>query len=449
MVRTSACHAEGREFESRRSRHRLDATCGVLFYLYGNQMKNISAILLLTMYQVLSELIYLITYPIIVPILRSKGYIAAIRPKAPDSQGGILVHCASVGEINALKALVRQILDKYPEKQIHITTTTLTGLKIASQIDSRIRADLAVLDVYHLRQRQLKMINPSLILIMETEIWPNMLAWAAGKQVPVVFLNARMTDKTHIRYMRFSRLVRYLGRAIKEINCQTEDDKARFEDVFGIKAEYSGNLKYALNLTDYDRMTVRKQWGYLDSDLVICFGSSRPGEERLILQVFQELNRQYRGLKLIIAIRHPKRIKEVSELLSSMEYSLHSSGEEIKPIHIIDVLGHLNEAYAVCDLAIVGGSFYDFGGHNPLEPSYYSRAIIMGQYHNSCRDSVRQLSIRGGIKISKASKLETDVKYLLDDPQMRSQMGLAAKSVLEENSKSLDKHLDSIGRWIG
>jgi 3-deoxy-D-manno-octulosonic-acid transferase len=221
-------------------------------------------------------------------------------------------------------------LDKYPEKQIHITTTTLTGLKIASQIDSRIRADLAVLDVYHLRQRQLKMINPSLILIMETEIWPNMLAWAAGKQVPVVFLNARMTDKTHIRYMRFSRLVRYLGRAIKEINCQTEDDKARFEDVFGIKAEYSGNLKYALNLTDYDRMTVRKQWGYLDSDLVICFGSRRP-ENTLDPSVFQTLI-DNTGLKLIIS--HSIQADQRSSELLAYGVSLHSRGEEIKPIHI-------------------------------------------------------------------------------------------------------------------
>ncbi len=412
-------------------------------------MKNISAVLLLAVYQVLSELIYFVTYPILIFVLKSKGYTAAIRPKAPDSRGGILVHCASVGEINALKALLHSLLEKYPNKQIHITTTTLTGLKIASQIDSRIRADLAVLDVFHLRYRQLSMINPSLILIMETEIWPNMLAWATGKKVPVVFLNARMKEKTYRHYKKLGSLARHLARAIKEINCQTEEDRTRFEDVFGIKARYSGNLKYALVMADYDRKELRRQWGYLDSDLVICFGSSRPGEERLILQVFQKLSKQYRGLKLIIAIRHTKRIKEVSELLSSIEYSLHSGGEKVKQIHIIDVLGHLNEAYSLCDLAIVGGSFFDFGGHNPLEPAYYSRAIIMGTYHSSCRESVTQLGIRGGIKILKASELETGIVELMEDEAMRTQMGIAAKSVLEENSRSLDRHLDSIDRWIG
>lgn len=445
MVRTSACHAEGREFESRRSRHYIDAASGVFFY--GHTFMRYLSLTLLAIYDILVEMIVLLFSPIIIPILARYSYLRALFP-AKHPNADILFHCASVGEINALKPLIRTFISQHPKKRVHITCTTTNALKIARDLDPNIAASLSVLDTFCLRYRELSYIKPKLICVMETEIWINQLLLARLRGIPVIFLNARMSEATLRYYQILKPFLEIVKPTVKAILCQSEADRRRFDRVFGDLGRYAGNLKYALSLPDYDTALVKAKYDYKQGDTIIVMGSSRPGEEKLILDAYAHLRGRYPQLKLVIALRHPQRLREVQAILGDSVYSLESSGEKHEDIHIIDTIGVLTEAYSIADISIVGGSLYDFGGHNPLEPAYYGNAIIMGSYHSSCTDSVTKLLGAGAILISDANSLEADLEQLINDQEKRVAMGVAARGVLERYKESLQIHMKEIDKWI-
>lgn len=411
-------------------------------------MVTVINIALILLFELVTEILFVLFYPAMYPVLKFKKYLAAIRPQFNDSNKGILIHAASVGEINALRGLVMKLRQKYPVKQIVLTTTTVTGLRAASGIDPALQTGLSVLDVWHLRSRQLKQLNPGLICIMETEIWFNLLAWASIHRIPVVFLNARLSDKSLRRYRIFRSFLKLVASSVREIMCQSEADALRFRQLFSGGITNAGNLKFALELPQYDSLRIRQQWGYAQNDFILVWGSSRPGEEALIISILPELRQQIPNLKLILAPRHPQRLAEVLQVLPCDGYSLFSKGETAADIHIIDVIGQLDRAWSSCDLGIVGGSFFDFGGHNPLEPAFYQKALIMGPYHRSCLASVDLLKQENAICISSESSLAEDIIRLASDAGLRSDMGLAAKRVLSRNAESLEAHLSGLSRWI-
>jgi len=349
-----------------------------------------------------------------------------------------------MGEVSAIQPLILELCTKYPNKRICITTSTITGLKQAKNIHPKVIACLSALDVPHLRNKQLNQINPGLICIVETEIWPNLLAWAGTNAVPVLFLNARMSVRSLPRYLWLKPLLRHLEAPVEAIYAQSEADAQRYKQVFSKPVFVGGNLKYVKKLTDYNAAELRANRGYTDQDFILCWGSSRPGEEALLVALWPKLKAEIPNLKLIIAIRHPQRTPEVVALLTDYPYCLYSGGEQAKDILVIDTLGVLDKAYAICDLAVVGGSFYDFGGHNPLEPAYYSKPIIMGEFYSSCKDSVAKLIKADAIEICDANTLSDKIiKLFLAEP-LRKQMGEKAKKVLTENSHSLEIHLAAI-----
>lgn len=411
-------------------------------------MFTVFSFTLILILEIALELLFILLFPLIYPILKLKDYLPAIQPDFTSTHQGILIHAASVGEVNALQTLVQRLLQRYQDRQITLTTTTVTGLKAASGIDPKLQTGLSVLDLWHLRHKQLKQLDPSIICIMETEIWFNLLAFARIHKIPVVFMNARLSEKSLRRYRLFQPLLKMVSPAIKEIMAQSEADAVRFKQLFSSKVSLAGNLKFALDLPSYDPPEIRQSLAYSLTDFVLVWGSSRPGEEALILSILPELKNRIPGLKLIIALRHPQRLSEVLRLLPDQSYSLSSKHEPAGDIHVIDELGYLNQVWAICDLAIVGGSFFDFGGHNPLEPAFYSKAIIMGPYHSSCRDSVNLLNGQNAIRISDVEALAEDILKLAHDPELRARMGAAAKTVLDQNAMSLEKHLNGIAAWM-
>jgi 3-deoxy-D-manno-octulosonic-acid transferase len=399
---------------------------------------------LLTAFTIVLEAIFFLCYPFIYLLLRRKNYLDAIHVKGFNTNRGVLFHAASMGEVAAVKPLILELLKSQPDQELCITTSTTTGLNQAKAISPKVKAFLSTLDIPHLRNRQLNLINPSLICIVETEIWPNMLAWSSKNRIPIVFVNARMTERSLHRYLPLKSFLRFLGKEIHSIYAQSEADASRYKQLFSKPVFVAGNLKITTRLTDYNAIELRKSWGYGQDDLILCWGSSRPGEEALLISLWPQLKTEIPNLKLIIAIRHPQRLSEVLPLLTNSSYCLYSLAESGKDILIIDKLGVLDQAYAICDLAIVGGSFYDFGGHNPLEPAYYAKAIIMGNFYATCEDSVKKLLEAKGILISDANSLGDDIIRVLNDTALRCKMGEMAKKVLTENSHSLETHLYAI-----
>ncbi|HAN41724.1 MAG TPA: 3-deoxy-D-manno-octulosonic acid transferase, partial [Candidatus Cloacimonas sp.] len=228
-------------------------------------------------------------------------------------------------------------------------------------------------------------------------------------------------------------------------------DAQRFKQLFDVEIQVAGNLKYALSPQEYHFEETRRKWGFQLDDFIVCFGSSRPKEEALILDIMPQLLEIKPNLKLILAPRHPNRVAEVQKLCADYQSKLMSDNDfdsRQAQILIIDGLGYLNQAYSICDLALVGGSFYDFGGHNPMEPAYYGKAIIMGPYHSSCAESVEQLLAAEAIQISDANNILDTMRPLLEIDDRRLQMGQNARELLVSLRVSLDNHLNGVLEWI-
>lgn len=406
---------------------------------------------ILSVFNVLVEVVYRVCYPVLRFLLKRIDYDSALDATYEVEQEGIWIHAASLGEINAVRSFVLALVDHVPAKEITITTTTVNGLKAAKKLHPEIKAYLSVVDVPSLRAKQFEQIAPKLICIVETEIWPNMLLQAKKSNVPVLFLNARISEKTIRRLKPLKALLSHVGASIKLIMAKSEVDAHRFKQLFDVKIEVAGNLKYALSPQDYPFEETREKWGFQLDDFILCFGSSRPKEEALILDILPQLLEIKPNLKLILAPRHPNRVPEVQKLCADYETKLMSDNDfdsRKAKILIIDRLGFLNQAYSICDLALVGGSFYDFGGHNPMEPAYYGKAIIMGPYHSSCAESVEQLQAAEAIQISDANNLLDTMRPLIESDDRRLKMGRNAKELLVSLRVSLDNHLKGVLRWV-
>ena len=183
--------------------------------------------------------------------------------------------------------------------------------------------------------------------------------------------------------------------------------------------------------------------GYNDDDFILVWGSSRPGEEKLLEKIYPNLKAKIPNLKIIIAPRHLTRLTEIKTLLAKHNLSFYSEMKR-SDIMIIDEMGILILFYCIADLSVVGGSFYDFGGHNPLEPAFYGSPVIIGKFHSSCRGSVVKLLTNNAIIVSNRKRLEEDILDLHKNPKKREEIGREARKTVIENSDSLEKNISRL-----
>jgi len=345
----------------------------------------------------------------------------------PELRNTIWIHAASVGEVNAVKSLIIALLNKHVNKTIILSTMTITGLESAGQIHPKLITTLFPLDFNFIMKRAFRKINPELIILVETEFWPNMLSLAKRNDVPVIIVNGRISERTYPKYKRFSFFWKPLWKAVKSVSAQ------------------SG---HCLQLPEFERVKTRNKWNFSKNDFIIVFGSSRPGEEKLIKEIFPIIKKEIFHLKLIVVPRHLDRISEVQEIFKEFNYQLYTELKSKTEIIIVDKMGILTEAYAMSDLAIVGGSFFNFGGHNPLEPAFYGLPIIMGEFYSSCLDSVNKLKQNDAIIISSKDELPDNILKIAQNADYRLILGKNAKKTLQQNSDSLKKNLEIIERII-
>jgi 3-deoxy-D-manno-octulosonic-acid transferase len=362
----------------------------------------------------------------------------------------IWFHAASLGEVNALKPLLQKVISEYGAQNIVLTTMTSTGQNAGRQIDKELSAGYIPLDFPFAIARFYQSIKPALIVIMETEFWPQMLYQAFIRKIPVIVINGRLSEKSWDNYHKTRYFWKIPFDAIKEINAQSPYDKSRFEQLGFPLVHSKGNLKFSLNLTLHNPAQKRKDYGINSGDFVLTFGSSRPGEEAMLAGIYQQLAANIPHLRLIIAPRHLKRLTEINEVLSGLDFVLYSE-LKIKPhakVIIIDEIGLLTEIYSFSDLVIVGGSFKNFGGHNPLEPAFYAKPVIMGQYYSSCLDTVNKLRNGEGITITKEENLANIILKFYNDSHLRRMQGENAKNILEKNSLALQDNLNTIKTYL-
>ena len=399
-------------------------------------------------YRILTSILIGLSYPIIKLRMKSKRDKQRIGIIKNGFDNCVWIHAASVGEVNAVKPIINQLLQKYSHKDFIMTTMTSTGLDAAKKISPKLVVSIFPVDVTFIQKKFINKINPELIILVETELWPNMLHVAKKKNIPVVMVNARLSDSSFPKYRNLRIFWKSIWKAIVAVNAQSEKDERRFTGLKFNNVINAHNLKFCLDLPEFNKATLRKELGYSKDDFIVVWGSSRPGEEKLFKDVFMSLKEKINHLKVVVVPRHLHRIPQVCEIFKEYDYHFYSKLEEPGEILFVDEMGILNMIYALSDIAIIGGSFFNFGGHNPLEPAFYGTPAIIGKYHHSCRDSVDRLLENNGLIVSDKKKLSDDIMNLYNNKELREQLGANAKQTLTLNSDSLKANLKILDKFL-
>ncbi|MFA5498298.1 MAG: glycosyltransferase N-terminal domain-containing protein [Candidatus Cloacimonadia bacterium] len=400
-------------------------------------------------YTIFGTLLLLIVTPflfIFLPFNEVLQRLGLIKP--PKFQNALWFHAASVGEANAVKPLLIALKQQQPSYSIVVTTMTSTGLNTVKSIKEVDYSTIIPFDLLLLLIPFIKRINPKAIFIVETELWPALLYSAKSQKIPVAIINGRISDRSVSRYQFLLPLLRSFFMSVKLVGAQSDLDVNRFKELDFKTVVNTHNLKFSLNLPEQNRDADRQEWSIAEDDFVIVWGSSRPGEEGIIRAILPNLQERIQKLKIIIAPRHLNRLAEVQEIFKDKKLTLLSEVKADYDVMIIDSLGILCRAYSLADIAIVGGSFENFGGHNPLEPAFYSIPTIIGNYHSSCRQVVKELKDNGGIVVSDKETLLDEILRLYDSPIEREHLGTNGKKTLEQNHHTLDENISLIQRVL-
>ncbi len=371
----------------------------------------------------------------------------------PQIKKTIWVHAVSVGEVLAAKSLIGALQKGYPDYPLIISTTTIAGNKIARQNFSDVHAAVFFpFDWSFSIQRTISRLNPVLLVILETELWPNALRQCKRRGIPVVLVNGRLSPRSYGRYLKIRLLFRRVLRDVDFYCMQSEEDARRIISVGAgpDKVVVTGNLKY-----DTDEPPASAQIAKLLSRLlgvtpetpVIVAGSTERGEEEFVLNSFREVKKRYPQAKMILAPRRPTRFDEVEKLLRSSSFSYHrrsSTGKEGEEpeLLLLDTIGELSSAYALGRLNFVGGSLVPVGGHNILEPASRGKPVVFGRYMDNFK-AMSQLFLKeeGGIMVSNQQELTRAFLRLLEDDRLCARMGEKARQIVRANKGATDRSL--------
>lgn len=371
------------------------------------------------------------------------GLYAPQRLAAINGRPVIWIHAVSVGETRAAIPLIKALHQAWPEHALVLSNVTETGHEVAATIDELDLCLFFPLDLSLVIRRVLARLKPILIVVVETEIWPNLIRAAAARHIPLALINGRISDRSYPRYLRWKRIFSPLLQQVSSFCMQSNVDRERIV-ALGARPEgviSSGNIKFdmPMNLDASDSATLRARYR-LPQDLPIWIGgSTHEGEEAALLSTYRTLLAQGAKLALVLAPRHPPRIPEVCELLTAQNFPyrrrsqltaespLLARGEVL----LVDTLGELLSLYAASDLVFVGGSLVPVGGHNLLEAALVGRPVIFGPHMHNFREISRLiLSAGAGSQVSSAEELRELVARYLSNPQLAAQQGRAGQQLI-------------------
>jgi 3-deoxy-D-manno-octulosonic-acid transferase len=358
----------------------------------------------------------------------------------PDEQEAVIwVHAVSVGEVLAVVGLVEELRQRSPRHRIFISTTTDSGQTLARKRFGEENVFYFPMDFAFAIRPYLQALRPQMVVIAETEFWPNFiqLAHASGARMAVV--NARISDRSWPSYRRFRGLLRRLLANVDLFLAQTPEDAVRLRDI-GARHErvrVAGNLKFDIPAPTPPAIveTVRKALAESAAGPVLVCGSTVEGEEPLLLRAFENLLVQYPRAVMILAPRHPERFPAVTALLEQMSIRFRRrsewNGEAMQGgVLLLDTIGELAALYALADLAFVGGSLVPRGGHNIIEPAQYGVATVVGNHTENFRDIVGLFQSRDAVRIVGPAELPLVLLELLGNDVERRALGQRAANTM-------------------
>jgi len=392
------------------------------------------------------------------------GFIPSL-PKHVDADGKttdrkvIWVHSVSVGETITAAPVVRRLQALYPDYLIAMTTSTPTGSeRVKAMLGDSVYHCYAPYDLPGAVARFLDTLNPCMLIIKETELWPNIIHGCYSRKIPILLANARLSEKSAKGYHRFSVLTAPMLSELSVVAAQHKDDRERFLSL-GLaadKVQVTGNIKFDIEISESLRqraVELGQQW-QRQLRRIWLVASTHKGEDELILEAFRKVLALYPKTLLVLVPRHPDRFDQVAVLCKSKGFTVARRGRSEQPsaetqILLGDTMGELPLFFGACDLAFVGGSLIPVGGHNLMEPAAWGVPVLSGSHLFNFSEASALLLAAGGLEICNSpTEIAQAVLRLLDNDELCQQRGGAALAVVEANRGAMARLLAIIEQLL-
>ncbi|MRI31925.1 3-deoxy-D-manno-octulosonic acid transferase [Endozoicomonas sp. OPT23] len=425
----------------------------------------------------MSRIIYSFLLYLAVPLVLLKMYLRGRKAPAyhkrwcerfafikalPDNKPVIWVHSVSVGETIASAPMVKQLMALYPNHQFVVTTMTPTGSdRVKALYGDTVHHVYCPYDLPDVQSRFLNRIRPTLALMMETELWPNTVAACHKRNIPIVIANARLSEKSAKGYGKLGGLTRQMMEQITLVACQNSTDGERFKQL-GLtdkQLRITGSVKFDITVdSEIHRQAneLRKRWetGAERKRDILIAASTHQGEDEQVIAAFKQVLAKNKDALLVLVPRHPERFNQVFQLIEGNNLSAirHSQTSETTPetqVILGDTMGELMKLYATADLAFVGGSLVENGGHNMLEPAALGTPVLSGPSIFNFNEISQELVSSGGMKLVQSSnELAEQASELLASSDLRNSMGEKGKIFVESNRGALQELLNLVQKTL-
>lgn len=369
----------------------------------------------------------------------------------------IWLHSVSLGETIAATPLIKHLIEMYPDTPILVTTTTPTGSdQVIKTFKDTVHHCYFPYDLPGALKRFTKRVNPKALIIMETELWPNLLAHCKCKQIPVLLANARLSQRSADGYARFQSISKTMMKQLTIIAAQNQNDAARFIDLGAAEQKLivTGNIKFDLtppgNIMELSQ-PLRDMWS---GRPVWIAASTHDGEEQRVLAAHHQLCQALPDCLLILVPRHPERFEQVANLIDQQGFQFvrRNSGQlchDKCQVFLGDTMGEMMLFYASAQVAFVGGSLVPVGGHNLLEPAALSLPSLTGPHvHNFKEITKMLLDSKATLMINDADSLAHNVLSLLKDERQRQEMGQSGQEIVQNNRGAKAKLVEVIQQFL-
>jgi 3-deoxy-D-manno-octulosonic-acid transferase len=365
----------------------------------------------------------------------------------------IWVHAVSVGEVLAVSGLIKEMQLKFPRHRVLVTTTTDTGQELARKRFGEENVFYFPMDFAFAVRPYLRALQPELVVLAETEFWPNFLRLAHASGARVAVVNARISNRSWPSYRRFRPLLRKMLAHVDLFLAQTEQDKARLESIGAGagRVQVTGNLKFDVGLLTPPPLveSLRCSLAAEGAGPVLVCGSTVEGEEPPLLKAFENVRVEHPRAVMILAPRRPERFDDVAILLQQLGIPSFRrsrwSGEALAGrVFLVDSIGELAALYALADVAFVGGSLAPQGGHNIIEPAQHGVAIMVGSHTENFRDVVARFQSRDAVRVVSLSELPLTLMHLLADDAERRTLGKRAQETMRSQMGATRSTLEAL-----
>jgi 3-deoxy-D-manno-octulosonic-acid transferase len=368
------------------------------------------------------------------------------------------VHAVSVGEVLAISNLLNRLREENPRHRVVLSTTTATGQKLARERFGEENVFYFPIDFAFAIRPYLKALHPDLVVVAETEFWPNFLRLAKKSGAKVIIVNGRISDRSLPRYRRFRSLLVPVLRYVDRFLTQSEIDRGRLIDIGAPpeRVSVAGNLKFDIMPAKTTPFVGQLQVSIKRAQawpIVVC-GSTVEGEEPIILDAFARVLKWHPNALLILAPRHPERWPQVADMIRAtglpwwQRSRWHTDDPVSSGIFLLNSIGELAAIYRLATIAFVGGSLVPRGGHNILEPAHYAIPIMVGPYTENFRDIVSLFTTAGAVDVADREHFADELLHVLEHEQRRALLGRHAAEVVRKNCGATDRTIEILSGFL-